>query len=202
MKWIGLTGGIATGKSTVTGLIESRGFAVIDADHISHELTQLAEPGYVQILSHFGNEILDPALKIDRKKLGQIIFSSPGQKQALEQILHPLIQERVQELKEGYQVAGKSVLFYDVPLLFENNLSSQFDSVLMIWCQEDIQLKRLMKRNNLSQEEALQRIRAQLPMSEKIKNSTYCIDNSGSEYELIMAVDVFLQHLTGRTLVL
>jgi dephospho-CoA kinase len=202
MKWIGLTGGIATGKSTVTGLIESRGFVVIDADQISHELTQLAEPGYLQVLSHFGNDILEPSLRIDRKKLGQIIFSSPEHKQALENILHPLIQERVQELKQSYEDAGKSVLFYDVPLLFENNLAFQFDSVLMVWCQEDVQLKRLMKRNNLSQEEALQRIRAQMPMPEKIKNSTYCIDNSGSEYELIMAVDVFLQQLTGRTIVL
>lgn len=202
MKWIGLTGGIATGKSTVTGLIESRGYKVIDADRISHELTQLAQPGYVQILSHFGNDILDASLRIDRKKLGQIIFSSSDQKKVLESILHPLIQERVQELKEEYEAHGASVLFYDVPLLFENDLVAQFDSVLMVWCQEDIQLERLMKRNNLTQQEAQARMRAQMPMTEKIKKATYCIDNSGSEFELIMAVDVFLQQLTGRTLVL
>lgn len=202
MKWIGLTGGIATGKSTVTGLIESRGYVVIDADHISHELTRLAEPGYNQIVSHFGNDILDTSLRIDRKKLGQIIFSSPEQKKALEGILHPLIQERVQELKEHHQARGASVLFYDVPLLFENNLASQFDAVLMVWCQEEIQLQRLMKRNNLTQAEAEARMNAQMPMTEKIRKSTYCIDNSGSEFELIMAVDTFLQQLTGRALVL
>lgn len=202
MKWIGLTGGIATGKSTVTGLIESRGYKVIDADRISHELTQLAQPGYAQILSHFGNEILDASLRIDRKKLGQIIFSSVDQKKVLESILHPLIQERVQELKDEYEAHGASVLFYDVPLLFENNLSDQFDAVLMVWCQADIQLERLMKRNNLTEAEALARMQAQMPMTEKIRKSTYCIDNSGSEFELIMAVDVFLQQLTGRTLVL
>jgi dephospho-CoA kinase len=202
MKWIGLTGGVATGKSTVTGLIESRGYKVIDADRISHELTQLAQPGYVQILSHFGNDILDASLRIDRKKLGQIIFSSPDQKKVLEGILHPLIQERVQELKDEYEAHGASVLFYDVPLLFENNLVAQFDSVLMVWCQEDIQLQRLMKRNNLTQVEAQARMQAQMPMTEKIRKSTFCIDNSGSEFELIMAVDVFLQQLTGRTLVL
>lgn len=202
MKWIGLTGGIATGKSTVTGLIESRGYKVIDADRISHELTQLAQPGYVQILSHFGNDILDASLRIDRKKLGQIIFSSPEQKKILEGILHPLIHERVQELKDEYEAHGASVLFYDVPLLFENDLSAQFDSVLMVWCQEDIQLQRLMIRNKLTQAEALQRMQAQMPLTEKIRKANYCIDNSGSEFELIMAVDVFLQQLTGRTLVL
>ncbi|MBC7457965.1 MAG: dephospho-CoA kinase [Bdellovibrionaceae bacterium] len=202
MKWIGLTGGIATGKSTVTGLIESRGFTVIDADRISHEMTQLAQPGYVEILSHFGSDILDASLRIDRKKLGQIVFSSPEHKKVLENILHPLIQERVQELKDHHEVHGASVLFYDVPLLFENNLTVQFDSVVMVWCQEDIQLQRLMKRNNLSQAEAQTRMQAQMPMTDKIRKSNYCIDNSGSEFELIMAVDVFLQHLTGRTLIL
>ncbi len=201
MKWIGLTGGIATGKSTVTGLIESRGFSVIDADQISHELTQIAQPGYIQILAHFGSEILDPSLRIDRKKLGQLIFSSAEKKMQLEKILHPLIQERVQELKQSFEELGKSVLFYDVPLLFENNLVFQFDAVLMVWCQEDIQIQRLMERNQLSIEEAQLRIKAQLPMLEKIKQSHYCIDNSGSEFELIRAVDVYLEQLTGRTLV-
>lgn len=202
MKWIGLTGGIATGKSTVTGLIESRGYVVIDADRISHELTQLTQPGYNQIVSHFGNDILDSTLRIDRKKLGQIIFSSPEQKKVLEGILHPLIQERVQELKDHHEIHGASVLFYDVPLLFENNLAANFDAVLMVWCQEEIQLQRLMKRNNLTQAEAEARMKAQMPMTEKIKRSTYCIDNSGSEFELIMAVDTFLEQLTGRALVL
>ncbi len=202
MKWIGLTGGIATGKSTVTGLIESRGFSVIDADQISHELTQISEPGYQEILSHFGADILDPSFRLDRKKLGEIIFSSPAQKKILENILHPLIQDRVQELKEFYKLKGKSVLFYDVPLLFENNLSEQFDAVLMIWCQPEIQVMRLINRNSLSQGQAEQRIMSQMPLSEKIKKATYCIDNSGSEYELIKAVDVFLETVTGRTLVL
>jgi dephospho-CoA kinase len=202
MKWIGLTGWIATGKSTVTGLIESRGFAVIDADRISHEMTQLAQPGYLQIVSHFSDDILDASLRIDRKKLGKIIFSSLEQRIKLENILHPLIQERVQEIKEHHKVHGASVLFYDVPLLFENNLETQFDSILTVWCQEDIQYQRLMKRNNLSLAEAQARIQAQMKMSEKIKKSNYCIDNSGTEFELIMAVDVFLQQVTGRTFVL
>lgn len=200
MKWIGLTGGIATGKSTVTGLIESRGFTVIDADQISHQLTQIAEPGYAQIVSHFGNEILDTSLRLDRQKLAQIIFSSPEKKLQLEHILHPLIQEKVQELKQLHEAHGKPIVFYDVPLLFENNLASQFDAVLMVWCHEDIQIKRLKLRNNLSDNEALMRIKAQMPMNEKIKQADYCIDNSGTEYELIMAVDIFLEEIIGRKL--
>jgi dephospho-CoA kinase len=196
MKWIGLTGSIATGKSTVARLIESRGFPVIDADKISHDLTQFGNEGYQQIVTHFGSDILDEKSKIDRKKLGELIFNSVAEKAKLESILHPLIQDKVQQLKSDYQLKRTPVVFYDVPLLFENNLQSQFDSILVVWCQRDIQLQRLMLRNNLTMDQALSRINSQMSQSEKIFAATNCIDNSGSEYEIIFAVDTYLDKLT------
>lgn len=193
MKWIGLTGGIATGKSTVARLIESRGFPIIDADQISHELTQFGNEGYHQIIAHFGQAVLNESLRIDRKKLGEIIFNSPNEKTKLENIMHPLIQDEVLEYKKAYEAKYTPVVFYDVPLLFENRIQSQFDAILVVWCQRDIQLNRLMLRNNLNQTEALSRIKAQMPLAEKIFGATYCIDNSGSDYEIIFAVDAFLE---------
>jgi dephospho-CoA kinase len=193
MKWIGLTGGIATGKSTVARLIESRGFPIIDADQISHEITQFGNEGYTQIVDHFGSSVLNEQLRIDRKKLGQLIFNSPEAKNQLESIMHPLIQAEVAELKKAYEVKRIPVLFYDVPLLFENKIQSQFDAILVVWCQRETQLNRLMLRNNLSKTEAQSRIQAQLPLADKIFGASYCIDNSGSDYEIIFAVDAFLE---------
>lgn len=188
MKWIGLTGGIATGKSTVARLLEGLGFPVIDADQISHRLTRRGEEGYLKVTQEFKN-IVGADLEIDRKKLAEIIFNNSSEKQKLESILHPLIQKEVQRLRQTYQLSGQLVCFYDIPLLFEKNLKSQFDQVIVVWCDPQIQLERFIFRSKVSKDEALIRIKAQLPMSEKICQATYCIDNSGSESVLISLVN-------------
>jgi dephospho-CoA kinase len=195
MKWTGLTGGIATGKSTVKKLLESLGHPVIDADQISHELTEVGRIGYEKILSHFGTAILHQDLTIDRKKLGQIIFSDSNQKTVLESILHPLIRTEVQNLKKNYEKKGVSLCFYDVPLLFEKNMQDQFDKTVLIWCSPDIQLKRLMRRNGLSEEEAQIRIANQLPMSYKIKRAHHCVDNSDGHDDLRKQIQKLLPRL-------
>ena len=195
MKWIGLTGGIATGKSTVSRLLESLGCPVVDADQISHQLTRFGEIGYIQTVSHFGTEILSENQDIDRKKLSQIIFQDLTKKQELENILHPLIQQKVQFLKNEYQKKGFELCVYDVPLLFEKNLQSNFDAVTTVWCEPHIQLHRLMNRNTLAQIEATQRIQNQLPLAAKISQSKYCIDNSGSEKSLIQIVSNWLKNV-------
>lgn len=192
MKWIGLTGGIATGKSSVARLIESRSYKVIDADHISHRLTKVGMPAYDHIIQTFGEEILQNDLQLDRKKLGQIIFENSEKKIALESILHPLIQEEVQVQKQRELQKGAHMCFYDVPLLFEKNLETQFDEVWVVWCDFDTQIDRLKKRNNLTVEEALLRINNQWPLPVKVKKADYCIDNSTDEISLIKIVDKFL----------
>lgn len=184
MKWTGLTGGIATGKSTAKKLIEGLGFPVIDADLVSHEVTKTHQIGYQKIVSQFGSGILNSDLSIDRKKLASIIFNDLQQKQTLEAILHPLIQQEVQKQKEFYQQQNAKICFYDVPLLFEKNLVSQFDFNILVWCNSQTQLQRLMKRNNLTKEEALLRIKNQMNLIDKVKQAQFCLDNSGEESDL------------------
>ncbi len=197
MKWIGLTGGIATGKSTVARLVESRGFKVIDADRVSHQVTAVGEDGYTEILKQFGENVLDQQLKIDRKKLAEIVFNNSDQKKKLESILHPLIQEKVQEAKQKEFDNKTKFLFYDVPLLFENNLQTQFDLTIVVWCDLQTQLNRLIQRNHLDIPQAQLRINNQMKLSEKIRLAKKCIDNSGSEFELMLVVDQLLQNFTG-----
>lgn len=195
MKWIGLTGGIATGKSTASRLIQSLDIPVIDADHISHQMTKFGADGYHSVVSHFGMDILKPDLEIDRKKLAEIVFQNPHKKKQLEEILHPLIHAEVERQKNQFEKQGHRLCFYDVPLLFENNLQEQFDSVVLVWCDLQTQLERLMKRNKLTEEEALLRIRNQQPLSQKVYGSDYCLDNSGTELNLIQLVDYLVAQL-------
>jgi dephospho-CoA kinase len=185
MKWTGLTGGIATGKSTAKKLIEGLGYPVVDADQISHRLTEPGGLGYHGIVSQFGREILvENSDRIDRKKLAAKVFSSLPQREILENILHPLIQKQVHHERELHKLNSHKICFYDVPLLFEKNLQSQFDTTLLIWCDPATQLQRLMNRNGLTEDEARIRIGNQMSMVEKVKLANHCIDNSGDENDL------------------
>jgi len=178
MKWIGLTGGIATGKSTVKKLIESLGYPVIDADQISHEMTEVGREGYSKIVSHFGKQILQTDLSLNRKALGQIIFNDSEKRIQLEQILHPLIQTEVQKQKDMHFKNKVGLCFYDVPLLFEKDLQKNFDLVVLIWCDPFVQKIRLAARNQLTESEIQSRLSSQKEMAYKIKNANHCLDNS------------------------
>lgn len=195
MKWVGLTGGIATGKSTIARLFESRDYPVIDADQISHDITRLGEAGYLQILSQFGPDILMENQQLDRKKLGSFVFTDERKRMQLENILHPLIQKKVTQLRQERENDGERYCFYDVPLLFEKKLQKQFDFIVTAWCPPEQQLVRLQERNRLTVEEAKARIAAQYPMADKVGGSNFCIDNSGTESDLILLVNDFCDQL-------
>lgn len=188
MKWIGLTGGIATGKSTVKNRLITLNIPVIDADQISHELTQVNGLGYKQIVSQFGNEILNPDQTLHRKKLGEIVFSDKQKLLQLEQILHPLIQAEVKTRKASYQSKGHKICFYDVPLLFEKNLGAQFDKIVLVYAPVTTQVNRIMLRDGLDHIQALARINNQLPMAAKIQKSHLCLDNSTNNEDLSLQV--------------
>lgn len=188
MKWIGLTGGIATGKSTVKRMLDELNIAVIDADQISHELTQKGAEGYEKIVSHFGKDILDTNQNLNRQQLGNIVFNQPEQLQHLESILHPLIQVKVQRQRKDFHQLGHSLCFYDVPLLFEKNLESQFDQIVLVYAPLTTQVDRIMLRNNLSHTQALARIHAQIPITQKIHRSDFCLDNSTNTADLKLQV--------------
>jgi len=196
MKWIGLTGGIATGKSTVKNSLVALNIPVIDADLISHEITQVGGLGYQGILSHFGKNILTSDQNLDRKKLGDIVFNDGQKLLQLEQILHPLIQAEVQSRKAGHKVKGEALCFYDVPLLFEKKLEAQFDQIVLVYAPLTTQVERIMLRNNLTHTQALARINAQLPMSEKIQRSHHCLDNSTTNADLSLQVLNLVRTLT------
>lgn len=180
MKWIGLTGGIATGKSTVKKLAEGLGIPTIDADMISHQVTEKGQKGYDQVVSHFGKSFLNADLTLNRKQLGAVIFSDPLKRIELESILHPLIKEQVTALKKQYLNESQKYCIYDVPLLFEKNMQNDFDLTVLVWCDPQTQLQRLMTRNQYTQEQALLRVQSQMKMIDKVKLANYCLDNSTS----------------------
>lgn len=196
MKWIGLTGGVATGKSTAAALLKGLGLPVIDADQIAHKLSETGESGYEKILSHFGKNILNKDRSINRKQLGQIIFSDPQLKLDLENILHPLIKQETQLQKKQYEQKGSQICLYDVPLLFEKNLATDFDHTILIWCDRETQLERMIKHRDLTKEEASLRIQNQLPMVDKVKMATYCVDNSGDMEDLEKQIQKLVKSLT------
>lgn len=184
MKWVGLTGGIATGKSTVTDLLRQLGYSVIDADIVAREVVQIGSSGLKSVVSEFGTDVLALDGSLDRKKLGAQIFSDNQKRKKLEQILHPLIQARVQKLKEQLAQQGHLLAFYDVPLLFENNLEDQFDYTIVVSAHSDLQTQRLMQRDNLSEQQALQRIKSQMELSEKSKRASFVILNNSNLSDL------------------
>lgn len=196
MKWIGLTGGIATGKSTAKKLIESLGYPVIDADLIAHDITQIGREGYEKIVSHFGKEILQADQSLNRKSLGQLIFNDAHKRLQLEEILHPLIQTEVQKQKENHAFNKHQLCFYDVPLLFEKDLQKNFDVIVLVWCEPALQKMRLMARNQLNEAEAFSRLSSQLDMAYKIKNSHFCLDNSTNADGLEKQIQSLVRVLT------
>ncbi|NGP45018.1 dephospho-CoA kinase [Bacillaceae bacterium SIJ1] len=177
---IGLTGGIASGKTTVAQWFIEKGWPVIDADIISREVVQPGEVAYNAIVQQFGKRILTEDGHINRKKLGQMVFSDREQRSTLNEIIHPTVRKRMREQKEALLAKNVPAIILDIPLLFENERQKEVDTTLLIDVSADVQLQRLMKRNDLTKEEAQQRINAQMPLSEKRRLADACIDNSGS----------------------
>lgn len=178
MKWIGLTGGIATGKSTVSSVLRTLGYEVLDADEISRLVTGPGGEALPAIFTAFGDQLKNGDGSLNRKALADLVFGREEQRRKLEAIIHPLVRSRIHAEKKRLENAGKNVAFYDVPLLYENNMAGDFDAVLVVAAPEELQLQRLMKRNSLNDSEARQRLKSQIPIEEKQKKTPYVIHNS------------------------
>ena len=182
MITIGLTGGIASGKSLVAELFRRLGAAVIDSDSIAREVVEPGATGWQSVVAKFGQDILAPDSTIDRAKLGRIIFSDRERRNTLNAILHPLIintiRERITALGRKYPEA---LVVADIPLLIECGLQHEFDAVIVVWSPVELQRKRLMERDGLSAAEARQRIDAQMALNEKQAHATHVIKNDGNE---------------------
>ena len=177
----GLTGGIASGKSTISRFLSDAGAQVVDADNIAREVVKPGTPGYDAILAFFGRTILLPDGDIDRKRLGEIIFNHPDKKARLDAIVHPLVFERSAEMIA--QIAAETpdaVVILDVPLLMETDMGRDLEEVIVVYAPETLQLERLMNRDGIDEQAAMARIRSQMPIEEKRKRATLVIDNSGS----------------------
>ncbi len=175
---VGLTGGIGSGKSTVSNMLIERNIPVIDADKISREVLIIYPEVLWSIKKDFGEEVFDENDNLDRKKLGAMIFSNEIFKKKLENIIIPYIKKEIFDKIEKYVKAGEKLCIVDAPTLIENNLHKYMDEVIVIVVNEKIQIKRVMARDSLSKKDALNRINSQMPLKEKLKYATYTIDNS------------------------
>lgn len=177
---VGLTGGIATGKSAVSRLLRELGAVVIDADAASRKVVETGSPGLEQVVQAFGDKILLPDGALDRKALGKIIFGDADARRRLDSILHPLIFREMEQELSAVLREGASVVVLDIPLLFETGLFvDTIDESVVVYARPEVQLRRLMERDGLTEEEASQRIRAQMPVDLKAQRAEHVIDNSG-----------------------
>ncbi len=184
-----LTGGIATGKSSVATLLADAGFEIIDADTIAHTVLN---SHILETVALFGNDMVVDG-KVDRKRLGNIVFSDQKAKKQLEQLVHPIIHQEI--INQATQLENQNrTYFVDIPLFFETR-RYPFSRVIVVYAPQTIQLERLIKRNGLSHEEAMRRINAQLPIEEKKKEATYLIDNSGDTKQLSQEVTKVMKEI-------
>lgn len=177
----GLTGGIATGKSTVASFLESFGAVVLDADKIAREVVEKGSPVCRKIREHFGSEVFHEDGTIDRERLGSIIFGDREKKELLNSLVHPAVGELMaKRLAELQSRKDDTVVICDVPLLIEAEMYHDFSEVILAYVPEELQIERLMSRDRISREEALKKVRSQMPIEEKRAYATVIIDNSGS----------------------
>ena len=194
---IGLTGGIGTGKSTVSRILKERGYEVIDLDVIAHEVIRFPQV-IEKIVENFGKEILENNNSendiISREKLGKIIFRNKKKRLILNSIMHPEILHSMREKILKYKKENK-IIFVEIQLLFEVQWEKEFDSILLVSADEKTQIQRVLKRDNRTYEEALNIINSQMSLDEKKKRSDFIIENNGSILELEQKVDEFLKKL-------
>ena len=181
---LGLTGGIASGKSTADAFFLKRNLPVIDSDVIAHDILNIDQLGYKKVISYFGQDILNSDRTLNRKKLGQIVFNDQSKLNVLNQITHPLIFSEIEDKITQNKLLKKPVVIVDAPLLFETKVKDYCDKTLLIAVPEELQLQRLMTRNRLNKTEALNRIKTQMPLSQKEKLADYVITNTGTIKEL------------------
>jgi dephospho-CoA kinase len=181
---VGLTGGIATGKSTVSGMFAHLGARLMDADLLAREVVLPGQAPYQAIVREFGPDVLQEDGHLDRKRLGAIVFADPERRKRLEAITHPAIRTRQARLLAAYEEEEfEGIVLWDAALLFEWGSAAGMDRTVVVYADEATQLRRLMARGGSTEEEARARIRSQMPVAEKARLASHVIDNSGSRAE-------------------
>lgn len=197
MRIVGLTGGIATGKSTVARMLADRGAIVVDADAIAREVVEPGEPALDEIVAEFGPSILTPSGTLDRAALGAVVFADTARRRRLEEITHPRIRQRMAERVAAAVASAPPLVVVDIPLLLERGGSELTQDVLLVYADRKTQLRRLIARDHLSVEDAERRLAAQMPIEEKRRLATWVIDNRGSLEETEAQVDRWWRDVVG-----
>ncbi|CAN6471560.1 unnamed protein product [Victoria cruziana] len=194
MRIVGLTGGISSGKSTVSNMFKANDFPVVDADVIARDVLRRGTGGWKKVVKAFGNSILLENGEVNRAYLGQIVFSDPTKRQLLNRLLAPYIAFGIHWEIVKLWLQGYKVIVLDIPLLFETKMNHMTKPVIVVWVDPSTQLQRLMARDGISEEQALNRINAQMPLDEKREKADIVIDNSHSLEETKERVcDVLIQ---------
>ena len=195
MKLVGLTGGIASGKSTVAAILRRLGAAIINADELSRDVVQPEQDAWKEIIKTFGPDILQKDKTLDRRKLRKIVFDNPEARKKLEAIIHPRVRALAERRISELAAAGSSVIVYEVPLLFEAQIHLWLRPVILVACEIETQKKRLIERDHLTELEAQQHLDAQMSLTEKRQLADYVIENDGSLEELEQDVRVVLEKI-------
>jgi dephospho-CoA kinase len=197
VRLVGLTGGIASGKSTVSEMFRALGAEIIDADQVARDLVRPGQPALAEIAERFAGTV-DAAGHLDRAALAERIFSDPADRAALNAILHPRIQAEVRRRTEALQLLGVDLVLYDAALLIENGLHHAMDKVVVVWLPRDVERARLMARDGLSEAEAEARLQAQAPLDDKRAVASWVVDNSGTRKQTQAQVEAIWKALHGR----
>ena len=191
-KIIGITGGIASGKSTVTNFLRQKGFEVVDADALVHQLQKPGGRLFQILVEHFGEKVLLEDGGLDRPLLASLIFSNSEEREWSKETQGQIIREELGSLRDKFSEI-EELFFMDIPLLFEQDYASWFDETWLVYVRRDTQLDRLMNRDQLSKESAETRLASQWPLEEKKKFATYILDNNGSREQLLSQVVTLLE---------
>ena len=193
-KIIGITGGIASGKSTVTEFLRQKGFQVVDADAVVHQLQKPGGRLYQVLVEHFGEKILLENGELNRPILASLIFSNPEEQEWSKRTQGEIIREELAALRNQF-AQTEALFFMDIPLLFEQNYASWFDETWLVYVNRDVQLDRLMKRDQISKEAAESRLNSQWPLERKISLASHSLDNNGNQEQLIAQVVQLLEEM-------
>jgi len=195
VRVVGLTGGIASGKTTFADALRARGVPVVDADALARAAVAPGTEALAEIARAFGDGVVAPDGALDRKKLGAIVFADAAARRRLEAITHPAVRRAMAEETALLSAAGHALAFYDTPLLYEVGLERLLDSVVVVWAPSDVQRARLVARDGLTPAEADARLAAQLPIDEKAARADFVVENAGAPAELGPKADRLLADL-------
>jgi dephospho-CoA kinase len=196
MILVGLTGGVATGKSTVAKMFKQCGAIVIDADELAREVVKPGKPAWREIVGLFGKAVLNQDRSLNRQALGRIVFNNPKQRRQLEHIIHPRVaREQARLTKQVARTDPKAVVIYDVPLLFEAGIDRRVDITIVVTADRKTQITRLKKRNGLSYAEAIRRIKSQMPLAKKIQRADHVLNGALTLPSLGHQVSLLLKSL-------